>query len=306
MMRKTQRREVLPIARRRQRDVLCDVMLSARQCETWLTLDELAKLTHYPPASISAQLRHLRKPEYGGFVVEKRPRAVGKFLRGEDFGTIWEYQLKCAIRRKFVGARVRTHELPAYCALELILPDRSEVFSAQELAHGARPFLHHESAVLRLAQMPQLRGNACRRVMRQLGQFVQREPRFALPRAQHHVAKHVALPSSRDRQDFPSLSFSHHRLLSCRLSLLGRKLFCVRARRAVAILVFSIIRCGPRRAVRVFVIPRASAASAHLICPGSAVDGVNSGPRFGPSSSLVPLPPNFSTFFHNRLPYRNP
>src|SRR5260370_4339852 len=107
MMRKTQRRELLRIARRRQRDVLCDVMLSAQQCETWLTLDELAKLTHYPQASISAQLRHLRKPEYGGFVVEKRPRAVGKFLRGEDFGTIWEDQLKRAIRREFVGARVR-------------------------------------------------------------------------------------------------------------------------------------------------------------------------------------------------------
>src|SRR6267154_2389027 len=66
-MRRTQRRELMRIARRRQRDVLCDVMLSARQCETWLTLDELSKLTHYPPASISAQLRHLRKPEYGGF-----------------------------------------------------------------------------------------------------------------------------------------------------------------------------------------------------------------------------------------------
>ena len=71
-MRKTQRRKLLRIARRRQRDVLCDVMLSARQCETWLTLDELAKLTHYPQASISAQLRHLRKPEYGGYAVEKR------------------------------------------------------------------------------------------------------------------------------------------------------------------------------------------------------------------------------------------
>src|SRR6266849_5922178 len=107
-MRRAHRRELLRIARRRQRDVLCDVMLSARQCETWLTLDELAKLTHYPPASISAQLRHLRKPEYGGFVVEKRPRAVGKVLRGEDFGTVWEYQLKRAIRRKFVGARLRS------------------------------------------------------------------------------------------------------------------------------------------------------------------------------------------------------
>src|SRR5260370_31126708 len=106
-MRKTQRRELPRIARRRQRDVLCDVMLSARQCETWLTLEELAKLTHYPPASISAQLRHLRKPEFGGYAVEKRPRAVGKVLRGEDFGTVWEYQLRRAIRRKFVGARLR-------------------------------------------------------------------------------------------------------------------------------------------------------------------------------------------------------
>jgi hypothetical protein len=106
-MRKTQRRELIQVARRRQRDVLCDVMLSARQCETWLTLDELSKLTHYPPASISAQLRHLRKPEYGGYTVEKRPRAVGKVLRGEDFGTIWEYQLKRVIRRKIVGARLR-------------------------------------------------------------------------------------------------------------------------------------------------------------------------------------------------------
>ena len=85
-MRKTRRRGATPVARRRQRDVLCDVMLSARQCETWLTLDELARLTHYPQASISAQLRHLRKPEYGGFVVEKQPRLVGAVLRARISG----------------------------------------------------------------------------------------------------------------------------------------------------------------------------------------------------------------------------
>jgi hypothetical protein len=85
--------------RRRQRDVLCDAMLSARQCETWLTLDELAKLTHYPPASISAQLRHLRKPKFGGFEVKKRPREFGRAIRGEEFGTVWEYQLRRKARR---------------------------------------------------------------------------------------------------------------------------------------------------------------------------------------------------------------
>jgi hypothetical protein len=103
-MRKTRTRGLEQVARRRQRDVLCDVMLSARQCGTWLTLDELAKLTHYPPASISAQLRHLRKPEYGGYAVEKRQRAAGRILRGEDFGTVWEYQIRRAIRRKFLSA----------------------------------------------------------------------------------------------------------------------------------------------------------------------------------------------------------
>jgi hypothetical protein len=90
-MRNTRRRGLKkPIAPRRQRDVLCDVMLSAPQCQTWLTLDELAKLKDYPPASISAQLRHLRKPEQGSYVLHKRQRAMSKVLRGEDFGTVWE------------------------------------------------------------------------------------------------------------------------------------------------------------------------------------------------------------------------
>src|SRR2546425_13353391 len=93
-MPKIRRREWKLLARRRQRDVLCDVMLSARQCATWLTLDELAKLTHYPPASISAQLRHLRKPQYGAFLVEKRRRPGRTGLRGEGFGTILEYRRK--------------------------------------------------------------------------------------------------------------------------------------------------------------------------------------------------------------------
>ncbi len=102
-MRKIRRRQPKQTGRRRQRDVLCDVMLSARECETWLTLDELAKLTHYPPASISAQLRHLRKPQFGGFVVRKRQRTTGKVLRGEDFGTVWEYQLRRVAHRPIAG-----------------------------------------------------------------------------------------------------------------------------------------------------------------------------------------------------------
>ena len=101
-MRTIRRRDGKRVTRRRQRDVLRDVMLSARECETWLTLDELAKLTHYPPASISAQLRHPRKPQNGGFVVKKRPRISSVVLRGEDFGTVWEYQLKRGIHKILV------------------------------------------------------------------------------------------------------------------------------------------------------------------------------------------------------------
>ena len=100
-------------SRRRQRDVLCDVMLSASRCDAWLTLDELAKLTHYPPASISAQLRHLRKPEFGGYAVEKQQRISGRVLRGEDFGTVWEYRLRRGARaiprrRSVTQERVRS------------------------------------------------------------------------------------------------------------------------------------------------------------------------------------------------------
>lgn len=92
-MQKNRKCDARPRPLKRQRDVLCDVMLSAGECETWLTLVELSRLTHYGEASISAQLRHLRKPQYGGFFVGKRRRRVEEILRGEEFGPIWEYRL---------------------------------------------------------------------------------------------------------------------------------------------------------------------------------------------------------------------
>jgi len=72
---------------RRQQEIIRDVMLSAGECNTWLTLPEIAKITAYREASISAQLRHLRKKVFGGFTVEKRRR--GKESRG-----LWEYRVK--------------------------------------------------------------------------------------------------------------------------------------------------------------------------------------------------------------------
>jgi hypothetical protein len=52
----------------------------------WRTLDEINFLTKDPQASISAQLRHLRKKRFGGYIVNKKRRGV------ESDG-LWEYRL---------------------------------------------------------------------------------------------------------------------------------------------------------------------------------------------------------------------
>ncbi len=85
----------------RQREVLRDVLLSATECGSWLTLRELAQLTQYGEASISAQLRHLRKPKYGRYIVEKRVRR-GLVLSDVEHGAVWEYRLRRGIQ---VGAQ---------------------------------------------------------------------------------------------------------------------------------------------------------------------------------------------------------
>lgn len=53
------------------------------------TLPEIANATRSPAASVSAQLRHLRKPRFGGHTVNKRHR-------GERSAGLWEYQLVVA------------------------------------------------------------------------------------------------------------------------------------------------------------------------------------------------------------------
>ena len=109
-------KEARPVVLRRQREVIRDVMLSAGQCATWLTLDELAKLTHYPPASISAQLRHLRKPENGAHTVVKRCRTSNKAMRAEGFGAVWEYSV--LQERRVPLRRVRRNRRKARMVLQ--------------------------------------------------------------------------------------------------------------------------------------------------------------------------------------------
>ena len=68
----------------------------------WLTLNEIAKATEFGEASISAQLRHLRKKEYGGYRVQKRRRRqlrlrdamARRRSRDEERAPIvWEYRV---------------------------------------------------------------------------------------------------------------------------------------------------------------------------------------------------------------------
>lgn len=58
-------------------------VLDAMIAGDWVSLRELSFLTNDPESSVSAQLRHLRKPRFGGFIIEKRRRTTGT----------WEYRL---------------------------------------------------------------------------------------------------------------------------------------------------------------------------------------------------------------------
>jgi hypothetical protein len=104
--RKTRKGSAKRTVLRTQCEVLRDVMLSAGECGAWLTLQELAARTHYGKASISAQLRHLRKPRFGGFVVEKRLREK-QIVRGTEIGSVWEYRLHRRVRRRWGRAAIR-------------------------------------------------------------------------------------------------------------------------------------------------------------------------------------------------------
>ena len=77
-----------------QLDIVRQVMLLAAQYDSWLTLEELARKTKFAEPSISAQLRHLRKPEHGAFAVEKRRRTGDEALRTNTRERVWEYQVK--------------------------------------------------------------------------------------------------------------------------------------------------------------------------------------------------------------------
>jgi len=83
-----------------------DLMFAAAQRGAWMTLGEIAGLTEIGEASVSAQLRHLRKWRHGRHRVEKRRRrrspAGDGFARGARaagkrrtvrVAKMWEYRV---------------------------------------------------------------------------------------------------------------------------------------------------------------------------------------------------------------------
>ena len=58
-----------------QLDAIRELMLDG----AWRTLEQIREATNFPPASISAQLRHLRKKRFGAYVVERRHLGRGLY-----------------------------------------------------------------------------------------------------------------------------------------------------------------------------------------------------------------------------------
>jgi hypothetical protein len=56
----------------------------------WRTLEQIEEETGDPQASISAQLRHLRKHRFGGHQIDKRRVVYGNNLSSD---ALWEYKL---------------------------------------------------------------------------------------------------------------------------------------------------------------------------------------------------------------------
>lgn len=65
-----------------QNEIIKSLMIDGE----WRTLSEIESITRFPQSSISAQLRHLRKERFGGYVVNKR-------RRGERSNGLFEYRI---------------------------------------------------------------------------------------------------------------------------------------------------------------------------------------------------------------------
>jgi hypothetical protein len=74
-----------------QHERIRDLMLDGK----WRTIREIALRTCDPENSIQAQLRHLRKPRFGGFIVDRRRRSTGVWSPvTKKLSPVWEYHVR--------------------------------------------------------------------------------------------------------------------------------------------------------------------------------------------------------------------
>jgi hypothetical protein len=76
----------------RQARLVYDQLERYARIGQWLTLGELQTITRQPQASISARLRDLRKPRFGGLTIERRRRLHA----GPG---VWEYLMRPELPR---------------------------------------------------------------------------------------------------------------------------------------------------------------------------------------------------------------
>lgn len=103
-----------------QMDAIRDLMTRAAAHGEWLTLGEISQHTQFGEASISAQLRHLRKPKHGHYCVAKRIRTqmfphepADATAETDHVGILWEYRIVSRAAHVASGLSAESRELGA-------------------------------------------------------------------------------------------------------------------------------------------------------------------------------------------------
>lgn len=78
-------------------------MLERAEAGEWSSLEDIEYATGYPQASISAQLRHLRKPQFGSYIVNKK-----------RVGSYWLYMVALPLK---VGTEVPVYDGGKYVGM---------------------------------------------------------------------------------------------------------------------------------------------------------------------------------------------
>ena len=109
-----------------QLDDIRELMLDG----AWRTLSEISRWTGHPAASVSAQLRNMRKPAHGAWNVERRPR-------GERTHGLFEYRVSPSTgetppRQRRAMERIRELETAAQRLREKIAELEAELRLARQ------------------------------------------------------------------------------------------------------------------------------------------------------------------------------